>query len=331
MAGTVLPLPAPPAAARVRWPDGFGTRFAIAVDVEEEFDWRAPLSRDHRATTALAAFPDAHRRFADAGSGLACMIDHPVAVDPRASDLLAGVLADSRSEIGAQLHAWVTPPDDEPVTGPTSFQGNLPRALEAAKIDRLTQAVTTLAGRPPRAFRAGRYGIGPHTHALLAERGYRIDCSPRARHDYSAESGPDFTAIGNSAWRDGALLVVPATTVFTGYLRAIGATLHPIAARLPRATGLLARAGLLSRVPLTPEGVSASEAVAAIDTALASGERLLLFGFHSPSLVPGHTPYVRDAADLATFWRWWDRVLTHLARRSIRHAPIEDIIAARGG
>ena len=28
---------------RVRWADGFGQRFTIFVDVEEEFDWRAPL------------------------------------------------------------------------------------------------------------------------------------------------------------------------------------------------------------------------------------------------------------------------------------------------
>jgi len=321
--------PVPPAAASVRWPDGFGTRFAIAVDVEEEFDWGAPLRRANRATTALAAFPDAHRRFADAGAGLACMIDYPIAVDPRAPELLAGVLADRRSEIGAQLHAWVTPPDEEVVSGRNSFQGNLPRTLEAAKIDRLTTAVAALAGRPPRAFRAGRYGIGPATHALLSERGYSIDLSPRARYDYSAEGGPDFGAVGNAAWHDGALVVLPATTVFTGRLRAIGARLHPIAARLPRAMGALARTGLLSRVPLTSEGVSAAEAVAAIDKALATGERLLLFGFHSPSLVPGHTPYVRDTVDLTRFWQWWDRVLAHLARRSVRHASIEEILAAR--
>ena len=55
----------------------------------------------------------------------------------------------------------------------------------------------------------------------------------------------------------------------------------------------------------------------AIDIALDQGVPVLNFSFHSPSLRPGNTPYVRTAADLDRFYRWWDAVLDHLGRRGV--------------
>lgn len=323
---------APYPASLIRWPDTFGTRFTVCVDVEEEFDWTAPLDRASRSTSAMAALPEAHRRFADRGVGLTCLIDHPIAVDPASIAILSRIVEDGRSEIGSQLHAWVNPPFTEAMTPAASYAGNLPAALEAAKLDALTDAITTAFGIRPRVYRAGRYGIGPATHALLAARGYRIDSSVRARYDYSADGGPDFRAVGNAAWRsDGGLIELPLTTVFTGRARRGGAGLYRALRRVPKARGLFARAGLLSRIALTPEDMPIDAALAAVDAAIADGERLLTLSFHSPSLVPGHTPYVRDAADLTLFHRWWDVMLEHLARRGVHPASIADILAGAGG
>lgn len=72
---------------------------------------------------------------------------------------------------------------------------------------------------------------------------------------------------------------------------------------MPYGRGAAARAGLLSRVALTPEDMPVAAARDAVDAAMADGVGLLVFSFHSPSLVAGHTPYVRDAGDLAAFWR----------------------------
>lgn len=163
------PAPATPA-ERVRWPAAWGTRLLLFVDVEEEFDWTRPTDRTQRATTAMRALPDAHGRFADAGVPLACMVDYPVAIDPNAGVILREIAVDGRSAMGAQLHAWVTPPFDEALTPANSYAGNLPRALEAAKLDALTDAVEAAVGRQPVAYRAGRYGIGPAMPALLRAR-----------------------------------------------------------------------------------------------------------------------------------------------------------------
>jgi hypothetical protein len=34
---------------------------------------------------------------------------------------------------------------------------------------------------------------------------------------------------------------------------------------------------------------------------------VLVFSFHSPSLAPGFTPYVRNEDDLLRFYDWWRR------------------------
>ena len=95
-----------------------------------------------------------------------------------------------------------------------------------------------------------------------------------------------------------------------------------------RSRGLLARLGLLERIPLTPEGVAADEALKAIDIAIDNGLPLLVFSFHSPSLRPGHTPYVRDEDDLDRFYAWWRASFDTLARRGVRPTCVREIIEA---
>ncbi len=328
IADSAYRMPRPAAAQAIDWPAAFGTRYTVFVDVEEEFDWRAPLARMNRSTSAMAAFPAAHRRFADLGIALACMIDHPIATDPAAIAILSSVIEDGRSEIGTQLHPWVNPPFDEDVSPIASYAGNLVAELEAAKIDVLTDAVAAAFGRRPRAYRAGRYGIGPRTIALLAARGYRLDSSVRPGYDYRADGGPDFTTHGSGAYRTGGIVELPLTTVFTGRMRSNGGRLYRALGRLPKARGLFARAGLLSRIALTPEDMPIAAAIEAVDIALSQGMRLLNFAFHSPSLAPGQTPYVRDAADLARFAGWWDEMARHLARRGVANASLAEILAA---
>ena len=322
--------PRPTDAQRIVWPEDFGTRFTVFVDVEEEFDWRAPLDRRNRATTAMAAFPDAHSRFADRGVALACMIDYPIATDPAAVAILSRVVEDGRSEIGTQLHAWVNPPFPDSTPPGSSYAGNLPRVAEAAKLATLTRAITAAFGTAPRAYRAGRYGIGPHSLALLAGEGYRIDSSVRPGYDYSADGGPDFSKADAGAYRAEGIVELPLTTVFTGRARRGGARLYRALGGIPKGRGLFARANLLSRIALTPEDMPIGDALEAVAVAVGEGLRLFNLSFHSPSLAPGHTPYVRDAADLKRFHAWWATMLDEFDRRGVRNASLDEIVSALG-
>ena len=322
--------PSPPTAAdRIAWPEDFGVRFTIMVDTEEEFDWDAPFSRDNRSTRAIAALPHAHARFAERDIGITYLVDHPIATSRLAVDTLIDLLRDGRSAIGAQLHPWVTPPFEEEVNDRNSFAGNLPDDTEHSKIGVLTATIAKAFGASPLVYRAGRYGFGPNTARSLIAYGYRIDSSMRAHYDYSSLGGPDFCEIGNAGFRlSDDLIELPLTSIFTGRLREYAARLYPRLARLTGGVGLAARTGMLSRVALTPEDMPLADATEAVRIAVGEGVQMLNFSFHSPSVAPGFTSFVRDAGDLAAFHRWWDTMLDLLERLGVRPASHDELIEA---
>lgn len=325
----ILTVPAP--ADFVAFDPAFGQRFVVTVDTEEEFDWSKPFDRTGhglRHVPRLAKF----QQFCE-GFGIApvYLIDYPIATDPRAIEALAPAVAAGRAEIGVQLHPWVSPPHDEEVNERNSFAGNLPPALERAKLRKLRDTIEQAFGTPPMIYRAGRYGVGAETASILAECSIAIDTSVRARFDYSAQGGPNFRDHPVQPWwvdRRHGLMELPLTTVFCGRLRARGPWLYPALWRVARLRGVLARAGLLDRVPLTPEGVTAAEAIRGITMALDDGLPVLVFSFHSPSLRPGHTPYVRDDDELDRLYDWWRAVFGVLAQRGVRPASVAQIMAA---
>jgi len=98
--------------------------------------------------------------------------------------------------------------------------------------------------------------------------------------------------------------------------------------RSEKLRGPLARSGLLNRIPLTPEGVPLAEAIDAIQRLLDEGHILFSLSFHTPSVVPGHTPYVKDAEDLRLFWSWWEGVFELFARHNVTPVRSGDIYAA---
>lgn len=318
----------PPRDSYIALPESFGRRFAIFVDTEEEFDWAQPPSRDQHGTSAAESLPKVHRHLFEAGVQPVYLVDWPIATDVRCVATLREYLERGECAVGAHLHPWGNPPFDEDLTRPNSFAGNLPEAVERAKLMRLTERIENGFGRHPRIYRAGRYGIGPNTGRLLAEAGYEADSSVRPFHDYSDEGGPDFTAFEPRPYRVGPLIELPLTVAYTGRLRRFGTGLYDAAGRVPRGRGLLARSGLLNRIALTPEGIPLSEAVDAVERLLDDGMRLFSISFHSPTVEPGHTPYVRDHADLDLFYRWWDGMFDLFARRGVESASLDEILAA---
>jgi hypothetical protein len=58
---------------------------------------------------------------------------------------------------------------------------------------------------------------------------------------------------------------------------------------------------VIDRVTLTPEGIGLGQMKALTRALRARGQRIFVMSFHSPSLEPGHTPYVVDARTRAAF------------------------------
>jgi hypothetical protein len=241
-----------------------------------------------------------------------------VATDPEAVAFLKDLRDAGKAEIGAHLHPWVTPPHEEEVTTFNSYHCNLPPELERAKLAALTQAIEHGFGARPTVFKAGRYGFGENTKKVIAELGYTVDCSVVPHASFASDGGPSFLGWPDRPfWLDEGrgLLEIPLTVGFMGAAAVIGPKAgglfaYPGSARL-RVPGMLARSGLLARSRLSPEGVSPDEQRRLLAAMAKRGHRLFSLTYHSPSLAPGHTPYVRDEADLAAFLASIETVLRY--------------------
>ena len=304
-------------------------RFLLTVDTEEEFDWSQPLTRESHGiehVRRLAKFQE----FCEAEHVVPVyLVDWPIANSKLAVEILAEPLSKGRAEVGVQLHPWVNPPFDEELTPANSFAGNLDPRLEEAKIERLRKTIEDKFGVAPLIYRAGRYGAGANTAEILKRQGIAVDSSVRPKFDYSAAGGPDYRGHPSAPyWLDEerTLLELPLTTAFWGMLRRQGDAIYPRLWRTPMLRGLPSRLGLLERVPLTPEGTSVEEAIRGIDMALDDGTPLLVFSFHSPSLRPGDTPYVRTEDDLDDLYDWWRRVFAYLGQRGVKASSVKDVM-----
>jgi len=286
------------------------------IDAEEEFDWLKPLSRDHRNVSSMREQYVLHRIFHRYDVVPMYFVTYPIVAQPVGSDFIADCLRMGKCQVGSQLHPWVTPPDDEEVNAYNSFAGNLPEALEFAKLKNLTEAIVERFGVRPTAYRAGRYGVGPNTVKALRALGYHVDSSVVPEFSYRHHGGPTF--FGRPVrpyWLDAdrRMLELPLTSTYVGRLTR-GApsrlgflnNLFENDERHVLSRALMARSGLMERIRLTPEGTRVSDAKRLVRTLLKRGITIFTVSYHTPSLVPGNTPYVRTAADRERFVDWFD-------------------------
>jgi hypothetical protein len=283
-------------------------RLLVIVDTEEEFDWSKPHSREQIGVSHIRYLYRTQSIFERYGVRPTYVLDYPIASQEDAYRPLRDWLVDDKCRVGAHLHPWVNPPFLEELSARNSYPGNLPEPLEKEKLKRLTDMVETNFGHRPTIYRAGRYGIGPNTGAILEELGYKIDTSVVPSTDFRFDAGPDFSTFSIEPFWFGPsrrVLELPLTVTWCGHLRAYSGALRPwVMSELGNGLhlpGVLARLGLLERIRLTPEGTKFSELKRLTDTMLRSGKRLFVFSYHSPTVVPGNTPYVRSESELQDF------------------------------
>jgi hypothetical protein len=304
----------------------------VVVDTEEEFDWEGNFDRQATSVDAMDSVGRAQVIFDEFGLRPTYVVDYPVASQEKGYTPIKEIVDGGRGDVGAHLHPWVSPPFDEELCARNSFAGNLPAELEAAKLDRLVEQIATSFGRRPVIYKAGRYGLGPNSVGILEGAGFEVDLSFCPGFDFTADGGPDYSQVtseprwlGNSR----GLLELPTTGAFVGSFRRWALRLNRLASRqqlrwahLP---GILSRLGLLDRLLLSPEGFDLSEMRRLTRHLLSRGVRVFNLSFHSPSLEPGCTPYVRNESDLQTLLdslrHYFDYFLGELNGRSM--TPLE--------
>ncbi len=305
----------------------------VSIDTEEDNWYRSRdgvAVRNIRQLARLAGF------FDRLGVRPTYLVSHQVAIQPCAVEILRGLCATGSAEIGAHLHPWNTPPLAEAFVPRNSMLKNLPADLQLAKLKRLTAALEQAFDSTPRVFRAGRFGVGPGTVAALVRCGYRVDSSVTPFWSWEGfDDGPSFVGAPLGVYRlgraaggaggppdddvrrpapNGELLEIPLSYGFSrgpfSFWDPTRRLLEAAPLRWLHLGGIVARAGLARRIVLSPELASAADMLTLSRRLLEHGARHLQVFWHSPSLMPGLTPFVATAADVA---RLYDSVEAYLA------------------
>ncbi len=296
----------PPAQRLLAPPQSWPPTLLVVIDTEEEFDWDAPFDPSSNSVTNIGLQAFAQDIFDSHGVVPTYVIDYPVAATPDAAGVLAKFAAEGRCEIGAHLHPWVNPPAEGPVGGRHSYPGNLPPVIERRKLTALTETIAANFDIRPTVYKAGRYGVGAATPAILRDLDYTVDISVVPHTDFSGDGGPDFTGVSPTPFQvSERLCEIPLSVHFVGALASFGPSIFRFltgaAGSRLHLPGICGRLGLLERLRLSPEGHSLGDLVRQTRAALAAGTRLFMLTYHSSSLLPGATAYVRSEADRARF------------------------------
>jgi len=317
----------------------------VSIDTEED-DWNR--SRDGVTVENIHELRRQAQFFDRWGVRPTYFTTYQVAIEPRAVETLRDICAEGRGEIAAHLHPWNTPPLAEAFVPRNSMLKNLPADLQLAKLRAVTAALEEAFELTPRAFRAGRYGLGRGTVAALVRCGYHVDSSVTPFVSWEAfDDGPTFVGAPFEPYRlapdcdvrqpapDGDVLEIPLSYGFNrGPFRVWDPARRFLEAAplrwLPLA-GLAARTGLVKRIVLSPELESATDMLTLSSRLLEHGVRYLQLSWHSPSLKPGLSPFTATAADVARLYASVDAYLEGLSRMTrVAFATMSEAAAVLG-
>lgn len=299
----------------------------VTVDVEEIFDWDE-FQKDRMEvppTLGLQGFQEVCQKY---GIKPIYFVTYPILSDPNLVSELKAFVEDDTAEVGIHIHTWTTPPYQPSYDLSASYQGNLPRDVEQAKIESLITKFTEAFGTSPVTHRAGRFGCGPNTFAILKDLGIVEDFSPSALFDFSPTEGPDFSDLTSEAFID------QKTDV-----RCFPVTGLPFIAGPDWLSGLLHRLNLFEALPstitrqnvrLTPEGNGVNRLKVLTESVAASGVEDFVFTIHATTLLTQGNQYAQTEADVAETLRTTDAYLDYFmntlsGRPATLSAPRDDL------
>ena len=288
----------------------------VTVDTEEEGLWSGEF-RSRATVKNISQAPLFQRICNRYGIRPTYVVTTPVVRDTEASNTLNVFFQEGQCEVGTHVHPWNSPPITEfDSQRKYSYMCNLPSEVQYEKLANLTEEIENAFGHRPVSFRAGRYGIGSSTIALLSRLGYTVDSSVLPLVNYASQGGPDFRLANClpyfpsetdllSNGPTASLLEVPVTSGFTHKYFEIAGGLKGFASQSPwrqlKAVGILDRLGIASQVKLSPEQASLKQMKKLSLSVLARGVSVLVLMFHSSSLLPGCSPYVKSQNELDAF------------------------------
>ena len=293
------------------------TPFIITIDTEGDNLWSRPRDITTRNAAYLPRFQSLCERF---GFKPVYLTNYEMAMSGCFVEFGRDVAARGAAEIGMHLHAWNSPPlapltDDDFHHQPYLIE--YPGALMREKIRFMTRLLEDRFDRSMLSHRAGRWAFDARYAAMLADEGYRADCSVTPGVDWSrnrgapdGNGGTDYSGFPAGPYfpdnRDisrpsaGPLLEVPMTITPS----ALNQT-APLLYRIPlvrRAANRVAPAlGWLCPIQPSlnaPVGRNLEAMLQVARAARAGKPACLEFMMHSSELMPGGSPAFRTPSDI---------------------------------
>lgn len=309
----------------------------VSIDTEED-NWTP--SREGITVENIRELPTLQALFDRLGIRATYFTTYQVAKQRAAATIVREICADGRAELGAHLHPWNTQPLDEPLVPHNTMLKNLPAKLQLRKVQCLTDTLGEAFGAAPTTFRAGRWGLGPTTVRALIECGYRVDSSVIPYVSWEeTDGGPSFMGapleiyrldgrsdVRQSA-RDGPVVEVPVSAGYSRWPFSFWGRFHAMLEASPgrhlRLAGIASRSRVLRKIILSPEISSVRDMLTLSRLLVSHGQRHLHLCFHCPSLRPGLTPFVANAADVERLYASIEQYMEGLAALcSVRYATV---------
>jgi hypothetical protein len=289
----------------------------VSIDTEED-DWDAYKPTGHQLTN-IESLPKLHQLFDRYQIKPTYLIDYPVAADETHRDFFKIVHNIGCAEIGAHLHPWNTPPFEEKITIYNSMIKNLSPDLQRKKIINLSNLIEEKLGMRPTSFRAGRFCFTQQISSTLAELNYSVDSSVTPFINWEAECGgvnfygypyypyqiplksdTPFHETGSRLWE------VPITIGFNHLPFKLYASIYDVLGmnqlKRLRLRGIAHRLGFLRKIWLSPELSSHKEMAELSKVIIRLGISVLNLFFHSTSLAPGLSPFVKTDKHKRSFF-----------------------------
>jgi hypothetical protein len=291
-----------------------GTRptvgLSISIDTEED-NWSPAIQGV--TVRNIRELPKLSELFASMGVRATYFATYQVVANPDSAAVLRDIHEQGIAEIGAHLHPWNTPPECG-IESRVTMLRDYPPECQREKLECLLEKFDDSLGIKPTSFRAGRFGVGRSTIELLIQSGIYVDSSVTPLLSWEGSGGPSFLSAPGGLYRldgkgnvrvpteSGVLVEFPITVGFTRFRPSSWTRIATILAtpgfRRFHILGIASRLGFLQRVVLSPETHSVEEMLIISQRLVEANTRFLHLFFHSNSLLPGRTPFVRTDADV---------------------------------
>jgi hypothetical protein len=296
--------------------------FQVTIDTEGDNLWARPLTATTRNAEYLPRFQRLCEKYALKPTYL---VNWEMAHSPVFRELGHDILKRSTGEIGMHLHAWDSPPII-PLTANDAEQHpyliEYPEVVMREKVRTLTDTLEDFFQIKMVSHRAGRWAFSDVYARILAEHGYKVDCSVTPHVSWKlvtgvagGNGGSNYTEFPDySYWMDlgeAKLLEVPVSIV------------QKAPGMFMRELRRVFRKPLLRTLWLRPNGRNLQDMLYVMSAALQRGRDYAQFMLHSSELMPGGSPTFDTAGKIETLYAHMEEVFSR-ARENFDGATLSE-------